>query len=76
MASFAETAADIAVEAGALLRYYFERRVAFEMKGDYDLVTEADRGSEKLIVERLKQHFPPQLKEQVQFLLVRYCIQV
>ena len=53
-----ETAADIAVEAGSLLRYYFERRVAFEMKGEYDLVTEADRASEKLVVERLRQHFP------------------
>ena len=58
MSSFVEVAAEIASEAGSLLRYYFERRVAFEMKGDYDLVTEADRASEKLVVERLKKHFP------------------
>lgn len=58
MSSFVETAAAIAGEAGTLLRYYFERRVTFEMKGEHDLVTEADRASEKLVVERLRQHFP------------------
>jgi myo-inositol-1(or 4)-monophosphatase len=58
MASFVEAAAEIAHEAGSLLRHYFERRVAFEMKGDYDLVTEADRASEKLVVERLSKQFP------------------
>jgi myo-inositol-1(or 4)-monophosphatase len=41
-----------------MLAGYFERRVAFELKGDYDLVTEADRASEKLIVERLRGAFP------------------
>ena len=30
----------------------------FELKGDFDLVTEADRASEKLVVERLKRAFP------------------
>src|SRR3979411_3229128 len=58
MPSFLETATDIAREAGALLATYFERRVAFELKGDFDLVTEADRSSERLVVERLRQHFP------------------
>ncbi|HVW87169.1 MAG TPA: inositol monophosphatase family protein [Bryobacteraceae bacterium] len=58
MNSFVETAAEIAQDAGSLLRYYFERRVSFEMKGEFDLVTEADRASEKLVVERLKKHFP------------------
>jgi myo-inositol-1(or 4)-monophosphatase len=28
------------------------------MKGEFDLVTEADRASEKLVIERLKKHFP------------------
>jgi myo-inositol-1(or 4)-monophosphatase len=56
--SYLETAVDIAREAGALLANYFERRVAFELKGDFDLVTEADRASEKLVVERLRSHFP------------------
>ena len=58
MASYLETAIDIARESGALLATYFERRVAFELKGDFDLVTEADRASERLIVERLRSHFP------------------
>jgi myo-inositol-1(or 4)-monophosphatase len=32
--------------------------VGFELKGDFDLVTEADRASERLVVERLRSHFP------------------
>jgi myo-inositol-1(or 4)-monophosphatase len=56
--SYLETAAGIAREAGALLARYFERRVAVERKGEYDLVTEADRASEALVVERLRTHFP------------------
>ena len=55
---YLETAAEIAREAGALLANYFERRVAFELKGEFDLVTEADRASERLVVERLRTHFP------------------
>lgn len=58
MASYLETALEIAREAGAMLAHYFERRVSFELKGEYDLVTEADRASEKLVVERLRTHFP------------------
>jgi len=53
-----ETAVEIAREAGALLTTYFERRVPFELKGEFDLVTEADRASEKLVVERLRSRFP------------------
>jgi len=48
----------IAREAGALLREYFHRGVHTEYKGDVDLVTEADRASEKLITERLRTAFP------------------
>jgi myo-inositol-1(or 4)-monophosphatase len=55
---YLETAVDIAREAGALLANYFERRVAFELKGEFDLVTEADRASEKLVVEKLRSYFP------------------
>ena len=58
MASYLETAVDIARESGALLSNFFEKRVAFELKGESDLVTEADRASERLIVERLRTHFP------------------
>jgi myo-inositol-1(or 4)-monophosphatase len=55
---FADGAAKIAVQAGELLRGYFERGVATEYKGDVDLVTEADRASEKLIVEQMGARFP------------------
>ncbi len=55
---YLETAVEIAREAGTLLANYFERRVAFELKGEFDLVTEADRASEKLVVERLRSYFP------------------
>jgi len=48
----------IAREAGALLREYFHRGVHTEYKGDVDLVTEADRASEKLISGRLRAAFP------------------
>src|ERR1700674_6049267 len=58
MPSYLDTAIEIAREAGALLATYFERRVTFELKGEHDLVTEADRASEKLVVERLRTHFP------------------
>ena len=53
-----EAAVEIAREAGALLATFFERRVPFELKGEFDLVTVADRTSEKLIVERLRSYFP------------------
>jgi myo-inositol-1(or 4)-monophosphatase len=55
---FAAGAAAIALEAGELLRGYFNRGVTAEYKGDVDLVTEADRASEKLIVSRLNEKFP------------------
>ncbi len=56
--SYLETSVEIAREAGALLFEYFERHVRFELKGEFDLVTEADRASEKLILERLRAHYP------------------
>jgi myo-inositol-1(or 4)-monophosphatase len=48
----------IAREAGALLMRYFAHHIRIEYKGDVDLVTEADRQSEKLIVERLRARWP------------------
>jgi myo-inositol-1(or 4)-monophosphatase len=53
-----EQAATIARVAGALLRAHYENGVATEYKGDVDLVTIADRESEQLIVEGLRQDFP------------------
>ena len=58
MENFGEIAAGIAREAGARINEFARRRIGFELKGSYDLVTEADRTSERLIVERLRQHFP------------------
>jgi myo-inositol-1(or 4)-monophosphatase len=51
-------AAAIAREAGARLREFFIQGVETEYKGDADLVTIADRTSEKLIRERLGAAFP------------------
>ena len=48
----------IAREAGALVMRYFAQHVTIEYKGDVDLVTVADRSSEKLIVERLQALWP------------------
>jgi myo-inositol-1(or 4)-monophosphatase len=58
MASFLETSVEIAREAGALVAQHFARRVSYELKGESDLVTVADRASERLVVERLRAHFP------------------
>jgi myo-inositol-1(or 4)-monophosphatase len=55
---YLETAVEIAREAGTLLANFYERRIPFETKAEFDLVTEADRASEKLVVERLRSHFP------------------
>jgi myo-inositol-1(or 4)-monophosphatase len=57
-ANFVPAMADIAREAGAFLMPYFRRRVAIEYKGEADLVTEADRGSEALIRKRIKSLWP------------------
>jgi myo-inositol-1(or 4)-monophosphatase len=37
---------------------YFDRQIAIEYKGDADLVTAADRASEKLIVGKLREFWP------------------
>lgn len=58
MKTFAVIAEGIAREAGGLLREYYNQGVQAEYKGDVDIVTVADRASEKLIVERLKELLP------------------
>jgi myo-inositol-1(or 4)-monophosphatase len=55
---FAHVAEGIARQAGALLRGFYAKGVATEYKGDVDLVTQADRESEQLIVDKLKAAFP------------------
>jgi myo-inositol-1(or 4)-monophosphatase len=49
---------NIAREAGALLMSHFNRHIKIEYKGEADLVTVADRSSETLIRERIRQHWP------------------
>lgn len=51
-------ASEMARASGALLRKHYEHGVATEYKGDVDLVTIADRESEKLLVERLHAQWP------------------
>lgn len=55
---FLSATAEIAREAGALLMDYFRQRVSIEYKGEADLVTEADRKSESLIRERIRERWP------------------
>lgn len=58
MSSYLETAVEIAREASALVRGFADRNIGFELKGEHDLVTAADRASENLIVKRLQERFP------------------
>jgi myo-inositol-1(or 4)-monophosphatase len=55
---FLEAAVEIAQEAGKILREEMERPPDISYKGDFDLVTQADRRSEALIVSRLQKYFP------------------
>ncbi len=45
-------------KSGALLMEKFEKGIRVEFKGKYDLVTEADRQSEALIVGLIRERFP------------------
>ncbi len=58
--NYITAASEIARGAGALLLEYFHRGVKTEYKGTgtVDVVTEADRASEKLIVQSLRTAFP------------------
>ncbi len=58
MSSYLETAVEIAREASALVRDFGGRKIGYELKGEHDLVTAADRASESLIVKRLQAEFP------------------
>jgi myo-inositol-1(or 4)-monophosphatase len=51
-------AIEIAREAGAVLREEFGHPAQISYKREVDLVTQADKRSEQLIVERLTKHFP------------------
>ncbi len=56
MSDYLDAAIEIAREAGQVLLAHCG--VGFELKGDYDLVTAADRASEKLVMKRLRERFP------------------
>jgi myo-inositol-1(or 4)-monophosphatase len=56
MENFIDAAIQIAGEAGQLLLSH--RGVKFELKGEFDLVTAADRASEALVIKRLQERFP------------------
>src|SRR5689334_606815 len=54
---FLQLMQELARQAGALLMSHFGK-VSIEYKGDADLVTVADRASEKLIVEHIRRQWP------------------
>ena len=56
--SFVPAMSAIAREAGALLMHYFHQHLKIEYKGEADLVTAADRASEVLIRERIREKWP------------------
>lgn len=58
MENYLDIAVEIAREAGALLSELSKRPHEISYKRRSDLVTEADRRSEALIIDRLRRHFP------------------
>jgi len=58
LAEYLEVAEEIARAAGAVLREEASRPAEISYKGEVDLVTQADKRSERLIVERLTKYFP------------------
>jgi len=58
MNEFTEFAVSTAREAGQLLKSRFNTPHSIDYKGIINLVTEADRMSEALIIDRIQQHFP------------------
>jgi myo-inositol-1(or 4)-monophosphatase len=56
--TYLEVAIETAFEAGKILREEFELPPDIAYKGDVDLVTQADKRSERAIVARISQFFP------------------
>jgi len=56
--NYLDAAIAIAREAGQVLREEFARPPDIAYKGDFDLVTQADKRAENVIVSRLQEHFP------------------
>ena len=55
---YVSTAIEIAKEAGETLRRFQEKGFQVEYKGDFDVVTAADRAAEEVVVTHLKSRFP------------------
>ncbi|MBI3014895.1 MAG: inositol monophosphatase [Candidatus Tectomicrobia bacterium] len=53
-----QAAREMALKAGKLLKEYWVRGVEVEYKGEINLVTEADRASEALILSEIRRRFP------------------
>ncbi|HKD04894.1 MAG TPA: inositol monophosphatase family protein [Bryobacteraceae bacterium] len=58
MNKWLDAALEVSQDASVLLKNQFTRFVQGESKDRFDVVTEADRSCEKLIVERLSRNFP------------------
>jgi len=58
MSEYLEFAIQTAREAGAILRAAWDHPKEISYKGEVDIVTESDRRSEELIVERLRRKYP------------------
>ena len=59
MKSYLDVAKTAAKKAGDMvLKKYYKKEVSIEKKSDTSLVTEADKASEKIILEEIKKHFP------------------
>jgi len=58
MGSYREFAAELALEAGRFLKGKFNTAHDITYKGEIDLVTEADRGCEALLIDRIEKAFP------------------
>ena len=71
MEDYLAKAVEIAREAGALVADEFKRPKKISYKRPSDLVTEADRRSEALIIERLRKHYPTHAIVGLGLLLVR-----
>lgn len=58
MSTFLDSAVEVARQAGELIQDFAGKNIGYDLKGEQDLVTEADRASEALIVQYLQSHFP------------------
>jgi len=55
---FLSVAGEAAREAGAVLLQYLAKNVDVEYKGAFNIVTAADRAVEKIVVDKIRTHFP------------------